>query len=122
VCDHPRNYRNQPGVDFLKIVPTVWDDTRVLKAAVGEQLVMARRSGDRWFLGALTDRNARDIAVKLDFLGKGSWNARIWKDAPDSDTTAENMVTEQRTVTSGDTLNLRLARSGGAVAQFQILK
>jgi alpha-glucosidase len=119
VCDHPSHYRNQPGADFLKIVPTVWDDTRVLEAAVGERLVMARRSGDHWFLGALTDGNPRDIRVKLEFLGSGSWTARIWKDAPDSDINAEHLVTEERTVTRADVLNLHLARSGGAVVQVE---
>ena len=50
VCDHPQHYRNQPGADFLKVVPTVWDDTRVLAGEVSQQLVMARRSDGDWFL------------------------------------------------------------------------
>jgi alpha-glucosidase len=120
VCDHPSHYRNQPGADFLKLVPTVWDDTRVLDATVGERLLMARRKGDRWFLGALTARNPRDFAVKLDFLSHGTWKARIWKDAEDSETAAEHLVTEERTVSSGDVLNLHLARYGGAVVQFEV--
>jgi alpha-glucosidase len=119
VCDHPSHYRDQPGAEFLKIVPTVWDDTRVLDGAVGEHLVMVRRSGARWFLGALTDRSARDIPVKLNFLGPGSWMLKLWKDAPDSDTAGEHLVTEQRTVTAADVLTLRLARAGGAVACFE---
>ena len=119
VCDHPSHYRDQPGAEFLKIVPTVWDDTRVLAAAVGEHLVMVRRSGARWFLGALTDRRARDIPVKLDFLGPGSWTLKLWKDAPDSDTVGERLVTEQRTVTAADILTLHLACSGGAAASFE---
>lgn len=122
LCDSPKNYRGQPGVDFLKNIPTVWDDTRVLDGAMGEHLVIARRSGNRWFLGALTDANARDISVKLDFLGKGSWKAKIWKDAPDSDTAAEHLVTEERTVRPADMLDLHLAGSGGAVAVFQDAK
>ena len=71
-------------------------------------------------IGALTARNPRDFAVKLDFLGHGSWKARIWKDAEDSDTAAEHLVTEERTVSSGDVLNLHLARCGGAVVQFEV--
>jgi alpha-glucosidase len=118
-ADHPSHYRDQPGLDFLKIVPTVWDDTRALDAAVGEHVVIVRRHGDKWFLGALTDRNARDIPVKLDFLGSGSWTLKLWKDAPDSDTVGEHLVTEQRTVTPGDILALHLARAGGAVAYFE---
>jgi alpha-glucosidase len=118
-CDHPSRYRDQPGLDFLKIVPTIWDDTRVLDAAVGEHVVIVRRNGDRWFLGALTDRNARDIPVKLDFLGSGSWTLKLWKDAPDSDTIGEHLATEQRVVTATDELTLHLARAGGAVACFE---
>lgn len=117
-CDDPSHYRGQPGLDFLKIVPTVWDDTRVLDGSVGEHVVLVRRNGHRWFLGALTDRNARDLRVKLDFLGPSSWTLKLWKDAPDSGTVGEHLVTEQRTVTAADVLTLPLARAGGAVASF----
>jgi alpha-glucosidase len=120
VCDHPDHYRNQPGADFLKIVPTVWDDTRVLDAEVAEYLVMARRSGNDWFLGALTGVKTREIAVKLDFLGESRWNAHIWKDADDSRINAENMDVENRQVTSVDTWNIRLAPGGGCVIHFQV--
>jgi alpha-glucosidase len=119
VCDHPSHYSNQPGADFLKIVPTVWDDTRVLDAEVGEYLVMARRSGNDWFLGALTNSNAREIAVKLDFLGKGRWTARIWKDAADSHVNAEHLDVEDRSVNPADTLNFHLAPGGGCVVHFR---
>lgn len=117
--DHPSHYRDQPGLDFLKVVPTVWDETRALDAAVGEHVVIVRRNGNRWFLGALTDRNARDIPVKLDFLGQGSWALKLWKDSLDSDTVGEHLATEQRVVTAADGLTLRLARAGGAVASFE---
>jgi alpha-glucosidase len=118
-ADHPSHYRDQPGLDFLKIVPTVWDDTRVLDGVVGEHVVIVRRNGSRWFLGALTDRNARDIPVKLDFLGPGSWTLKLWKDAPDNETVGEHLLTEQRVVTAADELTLHLARAGGAVASFE---
>jgi alpha-glucosidase len=121
VCDHPDHYRNQPGADFLKIVPTVWDETRVLDGAVAEHLVMARRSGNDWFLGALTDSHAREIPVKLDFLGPGRWKLRLWKDAADSDVNAEHLEVEEREATPVDTLMLKLSPAGGAVARFQPL-
>ncbi|MDB6127608.1 MAG: hypothetical protein JWM35_1504, partial [Verrucomicrobia bacterium] len=120
-CDSPEHYRNQPGVDFLKKVPTVWDETRVLDGAVGEHLVMARQSGNTWFLGALTDRNAREIPVKLDFLGAGRWKLRLWQDAADSGVNAEHLEISEREVTAADSLHLRLAPAGGAVAQFEPL-
>ncbi len=68
---------------------------------------------------ALTDRNARDIPVKLDFLGGGSWKMSLWKDAPDSDVEGTHLVAEQRSVTATDSLTLHLARAGGAVACFE---
>lgn len=116
VCDHPDHYRGQPGVDFLKIVPTVWDDTRVLEGEPGRNLVMARRSGDRWFVAALTDNNARDVVVKLDFLARGKWNLQLWKDAADSDVNAEHLATENRQVHPGQSINVHLAPAGGCVA------
>ncbi len=119
VCDHPSHYRGQPGIDFLKMVPTVWDDTRVLDGVVGEHLVIARRSGKQWFLGALTDRTPRQLDVKLDFLGPGSWKLRLWKDAVDCDVNAEHLEVEERTVQPSETLSLHLAPAGGAVALFK---
>jgi alpha-glucosidase len=119
VCDNPIHYRGQPGLDFLKMVPTVWDDTRVLDGAVGEHVVIVRRNGNRWFLGALTNSKGRDIPVKLDFLGAGSWMLKLWKDAPDSGTEGTHLVTEQKAVTSAGRLTLHLARAGGAVACFE---
>jgi alpha-glucosidase len=120
-CDHPSHYRGQPGVEFLKLVPTVWDDTRALDGVVGEHVVIARRSGQRWFLGALTDHQPRDINVKLSFLASHRWKLRVWKDAPDSDVNAEHLVTEERVVTPSDSLELHLASAGGAVACFERL-
>ena len=118
-CDNPIHYRGQPGLDFLKIVPTVWDDTRVLDGAVAEHMVIVRRNGNRWFLGALTNSKGRDIPVKLDFLGAGSWTVTLWKDAPDSGTEGTHLVIEKKRVTSADLLTLQLARAGGAVACFE---
>jgi alpha-glucosidase len=117
-CDNPIHYRGQPGLDFLKIVPTVWDDTRVLDGAVGEHVVIVRRNGNRWFLGALADSKGRDIPVKLDFLGEGKWKMRWWHDARESGEKPERIEIEERIVTAGETLNLRLSSGGGAVIQF----
>ncbi len=119
VCDLPSHYRNQPGADFLRIVPTVWDDTRVLDAEVASHIVVARRSGKQWFLGALTDSNARETTVRLDFLGKGRWKMRLWKDAADSAVNAEHLEVDERRVIPGESLTIRMAPAGGCVAVFQ---
>jgi alpha-glucosidase len=119
VCDHPDHYRDQPGADFLKLVPTVWHDTRVLSGAVGEHLVLVRQAGGEWFLGALTNSEPRELSVELDFLAPGRWNMRLWRDAADAHENAEHLATEERSVRNDDTLTLRLAPAGGAVARFQ---
>jgi len=119
VCDQPSHYRGQPGADFLKIVPTVWDDTRVLDAEVGHHLVMVRRSGEQWFLGGMTDSSAREVSIKLDFLPKGRWRLRLWKDASDSATNAEHLEIVDRVVSAGDPMAILMAPSGGCVGCFQ---
>lgn len=115
VCEHPDNLRDQPGAEFLKIVPTVWDETRVLDGAVGEQLVMARRSGDEWYLGAMTNRRPREIPVKLDFLDRGRWKLKLWHDADDSSENSEHSAVDETLVSAGDTITLKLAPAGGCV-------
>jgi alpha-glucosidase len=117
-ADHPSHYRDQPGLDFLKVVPTVWDDTRVFDGAVGEHVVIVRCNGTRWYLGALIDRNARELPVPLKFLGTGNWKVTLWQDAPDSNQNGEHLVKSERTVRPSDTLQLKLAPAGGAVAIF----
>ena len=117
-CDQPEDVRGQPGEDFLRVVPTVWDDTRVLSATVGSYLVMARRSGADWYLGTMTNSNERTCTVKLSFLGPGTWTMRWWHDAPDSGSIAEHLEVTERTVTAADSINVRMSAGGGSVARF----
>ncbi len=126
-CDSPADYKDQDGkyscgMDFLKGLPTVWDETRGLAGEVGEYVVEARRHGKNWYLAAITDRNARELPVPLSFLGSGDWDLNLWEDAPDSDRNAEHLVKTQRTVHTADTLQMKLAPSGGTVAIFSPAK
>jgi alpha-glucosidase len=122
-CDSPDHYKDKNGnyllgMDFLKGLPTIWDETRGLAGEVGRYVVGARRHGNNWYLAAITDRDARQLPVPLEFLGKGAWKVTLWEDAPDSDQNAEHLVREGKTVRSSDTLHLKLAPSGGTVAIF----
>jgi alpha-glucosidase len=83
-CESPDNVRNQPGSDFLKGIPSSWDDTRVLDGMPGEYIVMARKSGDTWYLGGMSLKS-RKITVKTDFLDAGKYGGVSWCDAADSD-------------------------------------
>jgi alpha-glucosidase len=105
-------------MDFLKGLPTVWDETRGLAGEVGKYVVEARRNGKNWYMAAITDRDARALPVPLKFLGKGNWKVSLWEDAPDAGENAEHMVKNEQTVHATDTLQLKLAASGGTVAIF----
>jgi alpha-glucosidase len=123
LCDSPYNYRVSPaGLDLLKTVPTVWDETRVLAGQVGEYIVIARRAGDAWYIGAMTDSNARTLNLPLEFLGAGKYNAHIYNDAPDADEYPERVRTENKIVTNRDSLNTVMVAAGGNVVVLQPLK
>jgi alpha-glucosidase len=118
VADYPTAYEGQPGFDFLMAVPTWWDETRVLAGEVGELLVTARRKGTTWYLGGMSAKRPRDLALPLLFLGKGRYAARIWKDASDAETNPNHLDTETRKLSSADTFKIHLALDGGFVAQL----
>jgi len=118
LADYPTAYEGQPGFDFLKRVPTWWDETRVLAGDVGEVLVTARRKGDAWYVGGMSARRPRDLELPLSFLGPGRYLARIWRDAPEADSDPNRLTTESLSVTSGDPLKIHLALDGGFVAQI----
>jgi alpha-glucosidase len=120
-CDSAADYKAPDGqyllgMDFLKGLPIVWDETRGLAGEVGEYVAEARRNGKNWYLAAISDRNARELAVPLKFLDTGDWKVTLWEDAPDSDQNAEHLVRNERAARSSDTLVLKLAPSGGTVA------
>ncbi|MGQ9633519.1 MAG: glycoside hydrolase family 97 catalytic domain-containing protein, partial [Bryobacteraceae bacterium] len=119
VADWPGAYAGAKELDFLRAVPASWDETRFLQGHPESHAVVARRSGAEWYIGAITNWNAREIALPLNFLGKGSYVAEIYRDAPDSDRNPKNSVKEERKVTSASTLKLRLASGGGAAIRIR---
>ena len=119
IADYPTAYEGQPGFDFLKLVPTWWDETRVLIGEVGEVLVTARRKGSTWYLGGLSAKRLRVVEVPLSFLRPGEYTATLWKDGPNAESEPNELVTEKLTVASGDSLKVRIALDGGFAAQIE---
>jgi alpha-glucosidase len=114
LADSPSNYRREPeSLAFLAGVPTVWDETRVLSAALGESILLARRSGVVWYVGALTNWSPRDVDVPLSFLDAGAWEADVYRDGPNADRVAVDYVREKRAVNPSETLRIHLAPGGG---------
>jgi alpha-glucosidase len=118
LVDHPASYWGQPGFEFLRAVPTTWDETRFIDGRVGDYIVLARRHGDDWYLGCMTDWEARDLTIPLNFLGQGRFMAQIYADGDEADKTPTQVKTELREVTPADRLSVHLAPGGGCAVRF----
>jgi alpha-glucosidase len=117
LADSPSHYYNEPEcMEFLKQVPTTWDETVVLEARVSDYLIVARRSGNNWYLGGMTDWNERDFVIDLSFLEDGSYHVEIWKDGLNADRYAQDYDTGKINLTSHDSLPIHMAPGGGFAA------
>ena len=118
VADSPDAYVDKDGVaatgaDFIADVPASWDETRVLAGTIGEYIATARRRGDDWYIGAMTNEQGRTLALSLAFLGKGAWTATTWSDG-DAPTDVRKRA---QAVDPSATLTLALSSGGGAVVK-----
>ena len=118
VADYPVAYENQLGFDFLQLVPTWWDETRVLAGEIGELLVTARRKGQTWYLGGMTASQPRDLDLSLAFLGSGRYDALLWKDGSDAEVNPNQIAVDSMVLTASDQLRVRLAVDGGFVVRL----
>jgi alpha-glucosidase len=124
-ADLPEHYDARPeAFQFIKDVAVDWDESRVLAGEVGEFVAIARkqRGGSEWFIGAINDRNARDLTLKLDFLDAGRrYRAEVYRDGEGAGWKGEarfRFVRETREVTRGDAMHVWLAGGGGAAVRF----
>ena len=122
MCEHPRHALGQPGLDFLKVVPTVWDDTRFLDGYPGEFIVMAKRSGAQWFIGAMNNSTKREITVDTSFLPEGDYELAYWADGRKADKKPTEVSEKTVRVTSGKPLKIRMSSGGGYVGIFTPVK
>jgi len=118
LADNPSNYYREPEcMEFLAAVPTVWEETVVLDAAVSDYAVVARKQGGKWFVGAMTDDNARDFSIKTaDFLPEGKWRLEAWEDGINADRYGSDFRVKKVTVRPGDAISIHLAPGGGWAA------
>ncbi len=117
LADNPSNYYREPEcMEFLSAVPSVWDDTKILAAKVSDYVAIARRSGDMWFVGAMTDWDTRTLDLDLSFLGPGNYKMQIWKDGINADRHASDFAQEEIRVTSSSKVKAKMAPGGGWVA------
>ena len=118
-ADAIENYEGQPALTFIESCPTTWSKTLVPHGEIGKYVTVARkeRGGDNWWVGSITNEEARTLDLRLDFLDEGAtYRAVIYEDGPTADFELNpyEMTIRQQEVTCQSTLTLRLARSGGA--------
>lgn len=114
MCESPTvYYKEQETVDFITQIPTTWDETVVLEGAVSDYIVLARRKGDNWYLGAMTDWTAREFDLDLSFLGEGEYDMQVFKDGVNTDRNAMDYKVEQLSVQKDYKVHLSLSSGGG---------
>ena len=120
--DRPEFYKGEEELEFWKAIPSVWDDSRALDGEIGEYIVQARRSGNDWFVGAMTNTEARTVTLTTDFLEQGKkYLLHLYED-DDKLNTRTKVRTTHKKIKAGDKLTLKLKASGGAALHFIPLK
>lgn len=120
LCDAPSNYMNEKEcTEFISRVPTVWDETVSLDGKVSEYVAIARRHGDEWYIGALTNWTPRELELDLSFLGDGSYTLELFKDGVNADRAARDYKKEVIPVPASRKLKIKMAPGGGYAARIQ---
>lgn len=119
VCDYPDAYKGQPGFDFIKEVPTVWHATKVPGARVGEYISIARRHGDNWYVGTITNSTPRSIEIVLDFLEDGEYEAETYSDHKDGVRDPNLLEKKIIAVKKGSKVNINMLSGGGHVMKIK---
>ena len=120
LCDNPSNYKREPECTaFIARIPTVWDETLGLDGKVGEYITMARRSGDEWYVGGLTNWDKRDITVDLSFLGEGFYEIELFKDGINADRAACDYKRVVMPVPEDRQLKVTLFPGGGFAGRIE---
>jgi alpha-glucosidase len=113
VSDYPEHYAGQKEFDFIKRVPATWDEVHVIGGRPMEWISLARRSGNDWYVGSLTNWDERDVKLPLSFLGEGPYIAEIYGDAPDAADEATHTTLSRQPVNRTTVLNVHMVSGGG---------
>ncbi|MEO6151324.1 MAG: glycoside hydrolase family 97 protein [Mucilaginibacter sp.] len=124
LADNPFNYLREPETtQFITSVPVTWDETKVLDGSAGEYIVTAKRKGDKWFVGAMTNSKSRDVTINTDFLKKGvNYQITLIKDGINADFQAMDFKRIVMPIRSGDAIAIKMVEDGGWVARIEPVK
>ena len=119
LCDSPSNYSKETEcMEFISTVPTVWDETRALCGEVGKYIAMARRSGEEWYVGGMTDWNERTLTLDLSFLPQGVYSVELYRDGVNADRRASDYKKEVVDLPLNGLLKVKMAPGGGFAAKI----
>ena len=114
LCDNPSNYiREDETTKFIAQIPSVWDDTKVLQAKIGEYLAVARREADTWYIGAMNNEEARALDIDFSFLEEGSYSVDIFKDGINAHRYGSDYKRVVKQVFKDDVIRIKMAPGGG---------
>jgi alpha-glucosidase len=123
LSDNPTTYmKEQECTDFITNVPTTFDETVPLDGKVGEYVALARKKGDVWYVGAITNWDARNVTLDFSFLGEGTYQATVFKDGVNADRDATDYKKEVVKILSADKLIIQLSPGGGWAARIEKVK
>ena len=120
LCDSPSNYIREPeSLDFIANIPTVWDESIAIDGEVAKHVTIARRKGDTWYVGGMTDWSARDMEINLSFLPKGNYRITLFRDGVNAHRVGRDYKREIFETSSSDKLSVHLAPGGGFAAKIE---
>ena len=114
LCESAKIYETLPEFEFVKQVPASWDSTIVLESKIGDYIVIARKHGKDWFIGAMTDRAVRYVKIDFGFLEEGNYTAETYIDGTDADKNPGSVKIASENITNSMIKTIRLAKGGGA--------
>lgn len=121
LADNPTlYYRNEDCTKFITDVPVTWDETRALEAKAGEYALVAKRKGNKWYIGGMTNNTERQLEISLDFLNAGtSYKMTSFEDGINAGRQAMDYRRKESHVKSGDKIQIKMARNGGFAAVIE---
>jgi len=123
LSDNPTIYmKEQECTDFITKVPTTFDETVPLDGKVGEYAAVARKKGETWFVGAMTNWTPRELTIDLSFLSDGAYEAAVFKDGVNADRDGTDYKKEVIKISKSDKINIQLAPGGGWAARIEKVK
>ena len=120
LCDNPSNYEREPEcTKFISAIPTTWDETKVIDGKLGEYVVTARRKGDTWYIGGITNWHGRTIDVDLSFLGGKTMKGELFRDGVNAWKKARDYKREEKSVNTAEKFKIYMAPGGGFTLKLQ---